>query len=113
MNDGPLSMPLQVDGGPDGKGSGPRARGVGEYYTAEDFHVGGTIGIWGRACLVTGCDEATKRFYVEEYGRAHADMDAITVEEEAKVARKRHALPDYAAHVYVIGGVVQRSYAFA
>ena len=93
MNDGPLSMPLQVESGPGGDAPGPRARGVGEYYTAEDFHVGGTIGIWGRACLITGCDEATKRFYVEKFGRPRDAMATITVEEETKVARKRPIPP--------------------
>ena len=92
MNDGPLSMPLQAESGPDGATTGPRARGVGEYYTADDFYVGGTVGIWGRSCLITGCDEATKRFYVREYGRERAAMETITVEEEAKIARRRPAV---------------------
>ena len=108
MADGPLSQPLARAGSPNqledaaaAAGSAPptlasptkTARGVGEYYTASDIRIGGTIGVWGRPLLVTGCDEATKRYYMATFGRSEADMATITVEEPAKIVRKRPIPP--------------------
>ena len=49
-----------------------------DYFHAEDFRIGDTIGLAGRDVLVYDCDAATKRFFKKYLDRGEA---AITFHE--------------------------------
>jgi len=38
-----------------------------EYYSDKDLLIGATINIYGRAIILTDCDEFTKQYYKEKY----------------------------------------------
>ena len=41
---------------------------AGEHYTAKDFVLGGIVSVFGRQLLLNDCDDATARYYLDEFG---------------------------------------------
>lgn len=62
-----------------------------EYYRPEDFEIGAQINVYGRHCIVYGCDDFTKSWYQNNMG---VELQPISVEEGQKKAVK-HEIPPY------------------
>jgi hypothetical protein len=52
-----------------------------QYYTEEDFRVGGTVQVYGRKLVICGCDVFTKCFYIDNLGMTEADFPNLNMED--------------------------------
>lgn len=52
-----------------------------QYYTEEDFRVGGTVQVYGRKLVICGCDTFTKKFYIDNLGLCEGDFPTLNMED--------------------------------
>jgi len=50
-----------------------------QYYTEEDFRIGGTVQVYGRKLDICGCDVFTKNFYLSNLGFTEEDFPAFNM----------------------------------
>jgi len=66
-----------------------------EYYTDRDLRVNTTVQVYGRALLIKGCDDFTKRYYMDQYGWTEKDFPEIVDENTMPIGSTRMEPPPH------------------
>lgn len=68
------------------------------YYTAEDFRVGGEIDVYGRKLLICGCDRFTQDYFMSQLGFTAADFPKLVQMEDPVDSVPQLAPPPYTGY---------------